>query len=118
MYTIGIDVGGMSLKFGLVDDNGNIISTTRVKTAMTPDQVIDDIVDRINFLLNEQKITLSQIKGIGIGVPGAVDSATGVVVHLPNIPGWTIFRLLKGLKKLLILKLEYLTMQTLLHLAK
>jgi glucokinase len=99
MYTIGIDVGGMSLKFGLVDENGKIISTARVKTAVTPNEVINDIIDRVNFLLKENNLDIKQIKGIGIGLPGAADSTTGVVVHLPNIPGWTNIPLVEKLKE-------------------
>ena len=35
MYSIGIDIGGMSIKAGLVDANGKIVSQNRVKTAKT-----------------------------------------------------------------------------------
>ena len=40
MKTIGIDIGGMSVKFGLVDKNGNILYKTVVKTLETAEKVI------------------------------------------------------------------------------
>lgn len=87
MYTIGVDIGGMSIKTGLVDDFGKIITQNRVKTAKTPLEVIDDIVNQIKNIIEEQKITLKDLRGVGIGCPGAVTSETGVVEFLPNL-GW------------------------------
>ena len=87
MYTIGVDIGGMSVKTGLVDDNGKIIAQNRVKTNNTPLKVIDDIVSQIISLLSEQGLTIKDLRGVGIGCPGAVTSETGVVEFLPNL-GW------------------------------
>ena len=52
MYTIGIDIGGMSIKFGLVDDFGQIIYQTRVKTARTSKECVADMVNCINEILS------------------------------------------------------------------
>ena len=87
MYTIGIDVGGMSIKFGLVNDKGEIVCRTRVKSASTFKQAVADMINCVNDLLSQKNISLSDIKGIGIGCPGAVTSETGVVDFLPNL-GW------------------------------
>lgn len=99
MFSIGIDVGGMSIKFGLVNQNGEIIFKTTVKTAKTPQQVIFDIIDSVEKILIENSLTINDIDGIGIGCPGALDVVNGVVVHLPNVPGWTDIPLVQLLKK-------------------
>ena len=98
MFTIGVDIGGMSVKVGLVDDNGKIVSQSRVKTANTPEKVIANMVDQINAIFNEQNISVKDIRGIGIGCPGAVTSATGMVEFLPNL-GWEKVPLSDMLKK-------------------
>ena len=87
MYTIGIDVGGMSIKFGLVNDKGEIVCRTRVKSASTFKQAVADIINGVNDLLRQKNLSPSDVKGIGIGCPGAVTSETGVVDFLPNL-GW------------------------------
>lgn len=96
MYAIGVDVGGMSVKVGLVDENGKIVSQSRVKTEPTPEKLIAKLVEQINTLLEEKSLTIKEIKGIGIGLPGAVDR--GVVVHLPNLD-WTNVNIVEILKK-------------------
>ena len=98
MYTIGIDIGGMSVKVGLVNEEGKIVNENRVKTAKTPEEVILNIVGQINKIFDEQSITVQDIDGIGIGCPGAVTSETGVVEFLPNL-GWENIPLADQLKK-------------------
>lgn len=87
MYSIGVDIGGMSVKIGLVNDDGKILSQARVKTAKTVDAVVSDIVGQIESLLSMHGLKTEDIKGVGIGCPGAVTSETGVVDFLPNL-GW------------------------------
>lgn len=98
MYSIGVDIGGMSIKVGLVDDRGKIVAQTRVKTAQTADAVIEDIAKLISGLLEKHNIDKCQVKGIGIGCPGAVTRETGVVAFLPNL-GWENVPLVDKLKK-------------------
>lgn len=98
MYTVGIDIGGMSIKSGIVDDNGKIIVQSRIKTEGTPDQIISNMVKQIKDLLSEMKLKVKDIRGIGIGCPGAVSSEIGVVEFLPNL-GWEGIPLANILKK-------------------
>ena len=98
MYTIGVDIGGMSVKVGLVDDNGSIISQSRIKTADTAEQVIINMTKQISDLLKESNITVKDIRGIGVGCPGAVTGETGMVEFLPNL-GWENVPLVAELKR-------------------
>ncbi len=98
MFSIGIDIGGMSIKIGIVDKNGKIIKEGRVKTAKTADKCVEDMATLINSLLDELSLKVKDIKGIGVGCPGAVTSETGVVDFLPNL-GWDNVPLANMLKK-------------------
>lgn len=97
MYSIGIDIGGMSIKVGLVNE-GVIIEQNRTKTAPTSNECIKNIIEQINTLLRNNNISMDKIKGIGIGCPGAVSSETGEVAFLPNL-GWKNVKLADQLKK-------------------
>lgn len=97
-YGIGIDVGGMSIKFGLVDEEGNIEERARVTTPKDVGVAVREIVRTVNDILSGRGLTLSDIKGIGIGCPGAVDSDSGKIVCLPNL-GWENFYFADELKK-------------------
>jgi hypothetical protein len=64
MYTIGIDVGGMTIKIGLVDDEGVIAKQVRFKTANTSNECIDDMVKSISALLEELESPNYSVKNI------------------------------------------------------
>lgn len=88
MYLIGIDVGGMSIKGGIVSSEGQIIYKTTIPTAekYTADYSIsEDIRKVIDALLDGAKISVKEIKGVGIGQPGSIDSKRGVIRYSNNI---------------------------------
>lgn len=97
MYSIGVDIGGMSVKIGLVDESGKILSVKKVKTVKGKDVLIDNVVGAINEILSDQCLGLSSIKGIGIGCPGSVSGDKGVVDFLPNL-GWENVPIAKMIK--------------------
>lgn len=97
-YSIGIDIGGMSIKAGLVDEAGHIVEKKTIKTVRSADEDINNMVSLIDSLINEANIPEKNIKGIGIGCPGAVNGKTGIVDYLPNL-GWVKVPLAKKLKE-------------------
>ncbi len=97
MFAIGIDIGGMSIKVGLVKD-GKIIASNRKPTASTSEQALDNMVVQIEELLSENSLTVKDIKGIGIGCPGLISSEEGVVDHNTNMK-WEKFPIVALLKK-------------------
>ena len=97
-YNVGIDIGGMSIKFGLVSDVGEIIARDRIITPKDQEKAVEEIAEVVKKLLEDNKLTVDKIGGIGIGCPGAVDSKTGEVIHLPNL-GWGDFPLADKLRK-------------------
>ncbi len=99
MYTIGIDIGGITIKIGLVDQNGKIIDKNRSQTADTPKKCISNMVNQINELLLRNNLTIKDILGIGVGCPGSVFSESGIVDVLTNVKGWVNINLRKELQK-------------------
>ncbi|MEU7578870.1 ROK family protein [Streptomyces sp. NPDC041068] len=53
-----------------------------------PDAVLGDLGARFGELLRESGHPAASVCGIGLAVPGPVDSATGRVVQPPIMPGW------------------------------
>ncbi|MGB9774373.1 MAG: ROK family protein [Bacteroidota bacterium] len=85
---IGIDLGGTTVKAGIVTARGNILQTKAVSTHAEdgPSVVIERIEKLISELLREQR---NEVAGIGIGSPGVVTLDGGMVKYPPNLPGWT-----------------------------
>ncbi|MGE5845233.1 MAG: ROK family protein [Ignavibacteria bacterium] len=97
-YAIGVDLGGTSIKIGIVSSEGKILKKVSLNTEAEkgPDYVIKQIKKGIDSILVANKINL---KGIGIGAPGVVTLKTGTVENPPNFPGWEKVELGKIIKK-------------------
>ena len=70
-YVIGLDLGGTNSEFGIVDQNANIIASTRVKTAghgNDPNQYVDDCVAALKPIIEEVG-GIEKIHAMGIGAP-------------------------------------------------
>ncbi len=84
---IGIDLGGTSIKAGLVDAVGKVLETTATPTLAHEGP--DAIVGRMARLANELKAKAPEAPvGIGVGSPGPLDPSTGTLYFTPNMPGW------------------------------
>ena len=104
MYAIGVDIGGMSIKAGLVKD-GKIISSNRKVTEPTAEQSLNNLVLQISALLSENLLTEKDIAGIGIGCPGLISSEEGIVDHNSNMK-WENFHLVDLLKQSFNVKIK------------
>ena len=86
MY-IGIDLGGTNIAVGLVDDNGKIIAKDSTPTIAERGykEIVKDMAALSKKIMADNNISESEIKGVGIGCPGTVDSKTGTVLFSNNI---------------------------------
>lgn len=85
--SIGIDFGGTSIKFGVVEGSQIIATAERIipKDYPIPSDLIEAIADTVCKL----KLENPNIRAVGCGVPGFVDFPTGTIHNLTNVPGWT-----------------------------
>ncbi len=92
-YVIGIDIGATSLELALADVGGRILQrryeTTDVR--LKPEIVLGRCRELIGEMLDAQGSRPGQMLGIGVGVPGPVDFARGVLVAPPLMPDWQDF---------------------------
>lgn len=86
-YYIGIDLGGTFIKGGVVDDIGNVISSSKIPTEADKgqNQVVENIDKLCRIVCQSAQICFSDIIGIGVAVPGTVDSDSGTVVYSNNL---------------------------------
>ena len=85
-YVIGLDLGGTNSEFGIVDQNANIVASTRVKTAGHGDinQYVDDCVEALRPII-EQVGGIEKIHAMGIGAPNG-NYYSGAIEFAPNLP--------------------------------
>ena len=92
-YGFGVDLGGTTVKIAYFDQNGTMISKWEIPTVTAGGgrQILPDIAYSINTYLKNNGIPQDKIIGIGIGVPGPVNSQ-GLVNKCVNL-GWGVFNI-------------------------
>lgn len=84
---VGIDLGGTNMQIGVVAPNNEIIGRSRKKTTADKGQavVINRVIEGVQAACMQAGLTVTQLAGVGIGAPGAIDPATGVVLEAVNL---------------------------------
>jgi glucokinase len=100
-FLLGVDLGGTKILAGVFDAKFNLKGTAKLSTKA--DRGVEAVINRIarcvNEAVDECDLSLKQLRGVGIGAPGAVDSDSGRVIFAPNLPGWKDIPLKKELEK-------------------
>lgn len=88
MLNIGIDLGGTNIAAGVVDKDGKIIAKGSVPTQAkrSVEEIVADMAKLCETVTKKAGCLLDDIGSIGIGIPGTVDDANGIVVYTCNVP--------------------------------
>lgn len=97
---LGIDLGGTNIQGGIVSPSGKVLASdsTKTKADQGSDAVMGRIDKLVGSLLDKGKLKIGDVAGLGIGAPGTVDAAAGVVETAVNLR-WTRFPLGETLSK-------------------
>ena len=97
----GVDLGGTSIKIGLVDNQGRTVGATRISTEqeLGPKDAMERMAATINELLESEQIDPSELVAVGLGTPGTMDIPAGMILEPPNLPAWRHFPVRDELSK-------------------
>ncbi len=95
MKAIGIDIGGSEIKAGIITNKGKILKKIKIETNSIHGK--KSLIKNLERII--KKLDSKEIKGIGIGFAGGVDSKKGQIIQSPNIPSMNNVFLVKELKK-------------------
>lgn len=86
MYTTGIDLGGTNIVASVVDDDYNIIGTSKTPTnsPRSADEIFDDIADVCEEAVKTAGLTMEDIDSVGMGTPGTVNQ-DGIIEFANNL---------------------------------
>ncbi len=103
-YVFGVDIGGTTVKMGLLKDDGTIVEKWEIPTrkANGGEAILPDVADKVAEKIFQWKLAKEDVLGVGVGVPGPVD-AEGVIHCAVNL-GWGDFNVAKKLSELTGLK--------------
>jgi glucokinase len=85
-----IDLGGTKLRAVVADLDGNILGEVIVGSEADegPERVIDHMIEMLEAAAGKAGASLSDIRGLGVASPGALDLVHGRVQEAPQLPGW------------------------------
>ncbi len=89
-YFIGVDLGGTNVRSLLVDEKGNILAEVKdvTESEKGPDFVTEKIINQIKSIDYTSIGGFEKVEGIGIGVPGPVDTENKWMVMATNLVGF------------------------------
>lgn len=84
---IGVDLGGTTIKVGVVNGEGRILYQNARPTYAGRDYplIIRDMIEQIEDAMDWAGVGLEAVKSIGIGVPGLAEARTGNVIYCTNL---------------------------------
>jgi glucokinase len=86
-YTVGVDIGGTKIQAAAIRDR-RIEGSFRTATPLTGVADLETaIVTTVEHVLADTGADRGSLRGIGLAIPGAVDTSAGTVSSSPNLPG-------------------------------
>lgn len=85
---VGVDLGGTTIKFALIDNDGVVLQSSRCKTEA--EEGYEAVLDRMIAGAQEIVSTATEqqiIRAVGVAAPGVLDMDRGYTIFLPNLPG-------------------------------
>lgn len=99
-HLVGVDLGGTKILAGVFDAKFECLARIKISTKPErgPEGVIERVARCVRDVVDESDLSLKEIRGIGIGAPGAVNTEEGRVIFAPNL-NWKDVPLKKALEK-------------------
>src|SRR5687767_9492872 len=99
-HIVGVDFRGTKIYAGVFNPGMECIGTARLSTKAERgiEPVIDRIARCVRDAVDECDLKIEQVKGVGVGAPGAIDPESGRVIFAPNLE-WKDVQLKKALEK-------------------
>lgn len=100
-YVVGVDLGANHLLTLVTDLEGTVLAEHEqpVSVAAGPDAVLPAIIEAVHAIVRQSKVDMTQVIGVGVGVPGPLDNLRGTLVMPPIMPGWHNFKFQTSLEE-------------------
>ncbi|MET1087733.1 MAG: ROK family transcriptional regulator [Arthrobacter sp.] len=98
---LAVDVGATHVIVAVTDLGGSVLAERRLSLEVSagPEAVLDRVLEEAASLLLVSGRTKADLAGIGIGLPGPVEHATGMPVKPPIMPGWDGFDVVRHVQR-------------------
>ena len=86
-FAIAVDLGGTNIRVAVIDKRGKI--HRRIKRPTLAQEGIKSVCDNLLSAIEEMYCFFpnKQVKGVGLGIAGAINMEKGLITQSPNFPG-------------------------------
>ncbi len=84
-HYVGVDLGGTKILALVVSGPGETVGRCKLSTRTDGTPLADQIAEAVEGALEASALALTDVRGVGVAVPGVVDSQTGLFVTAPNL---------------------------------
>jgi glucokinase len=90
LYFVGVDVGGTTMKGGVVDDEGKPLSAVSLPTEAAKGQEhgLERMCEVVRQAAAAAGVRLQDVAAIGVATPGTMDIPAGIILDPPNLKPW------------------------------
>src|SRR5262245_50064428 len=87
---VGLDVGGSSMKAGVVDDAGTALASVSLPTEAYRGQEfgLERMCETIRQAVAAAGLEMGRISAVGVATPGTMDIPAGLILDPPNLKPW------------------------------
>lgn len=89
-HFVGLDVGGTTMKAGVVNDAGQVLASVSLNTEAYRGQEfgLERMCETIRQAVAAARLSLHDISAIGVATPGTMDIPGGLILDPPNLKPW------------------------------
>lgn len=102
---VGVDVGGTGVKLGLIQGRRILVQESFLTApyVSNPKALQEAVAGRVERLIRSRRVS---VRGVGVGIPGLVETPEGVVRSCANLKGWSRVPLQANLRRRLGLRVR------------
>ncbi len=106
---VGVDLGGQSVKLGLVDDLGQTLGRSQIPTDVDggPDDGVRRIALAVTALIEDAGANGTEVAAVGLATPGTMDIPAGMLLEPVNFPSWRQYPIRDSLQRAVQMDVTY-----------
>lgn len=100
-FVVGVRLGGSYIRSIVLDIKGNTTAEYRefVDARGSKERILEQLFESVDTILDNARIGLDNVAGIGVAAPGAIDARAGICLYAPHHPNWRNVSLRQAFEK-------------------